>query len=98
MVPAAGLGRPDLAACRLAGQPIGRYTADMTKRLEQAIAKIRALSEDRQDEAAELLLSLAEQDPAGIRLNPEQVAEVSRRLKEPAAYATHADVRAFFKQ
>lgn len=70
----------------------------MTKRLEQAIAKIRALPEDRQDEAADLLMSLAEQDPASIELSPEQIAEVNRRLEGPSAYATHADVRAFFKE
>ncbi len=68
----------------------------MTKRLEQAIVKIRALPEDRQDEAADLLMSLAEQDPTSFQLSPDQVAEVNRRLNEPAAYATHADVRAFF--
>lgn len=70
----------------------------MTKRLELAIAKVRKLPQERQDEAAELLLRVVEQDPETVRLSPEQVAEVERRLAQPADYVTHADVRDFFQK
>ena len=68
----------------------------MTKLLEQAIAKLRALLSERQDEAAELLLNLLEQDAASVQLSDAQAAEVERCLREPAAYASHAEVRSFF--
>jgi hypothetical protein len=69
----------------------------MTKLLETAIAKLRKLPPARQDEAAELLLSMVEQDPGTLHLSPEQVAEVERRLGEPADYVAHDAVRAFFQ-
>ena len=70
----------------------------MTKLLEQTIAKLRKLPGERQDEAAEILLSVLEQDQEAMHLNAEQVAEINRRLRKPAEYATHADVRAFFQK
>lgn len=70
----------------------------MTKLLEKAIAKLRELPSDRQDEATEFLLSLVEQDPEAIRLSQEQVAEVGHCLGEPAEYVTYAEVRAFFQK
>ena len=70
----------------------------MTKLLEKAIEKLRQLPSDRQDEAAELVLEIVEQDPRSLRLSPEQVAEVERRLKEPTGTVEHADVRVFFQK
>jgi len=70
----------------------------MTKRLEQAIAKVRALSAERQDQAADVLLSLVELDPDSIQLSAEQVAEIERRLKTPPRHATHEEVRRFFQK
>ena len=52
----------------------------MTKLLDKAIAEVRRLPEARQDEAAEVLLSLALQDPDTIRLTDAQQREVARRL------------------
>ena len=69
----------------------------MTERLEEAIAKVRKLPPDRQDEAAELLLSVVEENPDMRRLAPQLVAEVERRLGQPPRYASHDDVRAFFQ-
>ena len=69
----------------------------MTERLEEAIAKVRRLPRDRQDEAAELLLSVVEDNPNALRLTPQQVAEVERRLGKPSQYAPHEEVRAFFQ-
>ena len=66
----------------------------MSERLDEAIAKVRKLPRDRQDEAAELLLSVVEEGSDTFRLTPEQVAEVERRLDQPPQYATHEEVRA----
>jgi len=70
----------------------------MTKLLDHAIARIRQLPSEQQDEAAELLLSLADQDPDTIQLSAEQVAEVVRRLGQPAEYVDHAEVCAYFQK
>lgn len=69
----------------------------MTKLLTQAIAAIRTLPSERQDEAAELLLNLVQDDPHRVCLSPEQVAEVERRLRDPGSYVTQAQVREFFR-
>ena len=69
----------------------------MTKSLDNAIAKVRALPADRQDEAAALLMSVVEQDPAKVQLNAAQIAEVEARLAETELRdALHEDVRTFF--
>ncbi len=70
----------------------------MTKLLEQAIAKVRRLSSERQDEAAEVLLRMVEHDPHSIQLSDEQVREVRRRLNSTSEGATHKEVRAFFQK
>lgn len=70
----------------------------MTKLLDQAIAEVRKLPLERQDEAAELLLSLARLDPASLHLTAEQAAEVERRLAKPDETARHDDVRAYFRR
>ena len=69
----------------------------MTKLLEQAISAIRTLPNQRQDEAAALLLDLVQDDPGSVRLSPRQAAEVERRLREPSSYVTHEQVRGFFR-
>ena len=68
----------------------------MTK-LEQAIAAIRTLPNQRQDEAAALLLDLVQDDPGSVRLSPQQAAEVERRLQEPGSSVTHGQVLGFFR-
>ena len=70
----------------------------MTKRLDQAIAEVRKLPAERQDEAAELLFGLARFDADTLQLTPEQAAEVERRLAEPDETSAHAQVRAFFRR
>ena len=70
----------------------------MTERLEEAIAKVRKLPRNRQDEAAELLLSVVRDNPDALRLTPQQVAEVERRLEQSSRHASNDDVRAFFQQ
>ena len=72
--------------------------ADMGTLLDQAIAKVRKLSKDRQDEVAELLMAVVEQDPDTVQLTPEQQAEVRRRLRAPAEHASHERVQEFFEK
>ena len=69
----------------------------MTKRLEEAIAKLRELPSDRQDEAAALLLSMIDKESEGLRLTPQQAAEVERRRTQPSRYVPHGEVQASFK-
>lgn len=69
----------------------------MTKLLEKAVAKVRRLPDHRQDEAAEILLSVVEQDPDSIQLSSQQIVEVERRIDERAEGVTHEEVRAFFR-
>jgi hypothetical protein len=68
----------------------------MSDLLDEAVAKVRQLPPDRQQEAAELLLELAGQGPADYRLSEEQLAEVRRRLAGPPDYATDAEVQEVF--
>lgn len=70
----------------------------MTKRLDQAIAEVRKLPAERQDEVAELLFGLARFDADTLQLTPEQAAEVERRLAEHDETSAHAEVRAFFRR
>ena len=70
----------------------------MTERLEEAIAKLRKLPPDRQDEVADLLLSVVDEEPAVLRLTPQQAAEVERRLSQPSQHVPHEEVRTFFQQ
>ena len=68
----------------------------MTERLEGAIAKLRTLPADRQDEAARILLRWVDGPPA-VQLTTEQAQEVTRRLDLPTPRcADHAEVAAFF--
>ena len=70
----------------------------MTERLEEAIAKLRKLPRDRQDDAADLLLSMVDDSSDALRLTPQQAAEVERRVTQSPHYASHEEVRAFFGQ
>lgn len=70
----------------------------MTKILEQAIQKAKALSTDRQDEVGEILLSLVEQDVSELRLSPAQQDEVRRRLANPSPLVPEHEMKAFFRK
>jgi hypothetical protein len=67
----------------------------MNKRLDEALTKVKALSEDEQREAAEILFDYIEARQAGTWLSPEQIAEVETALKEND-YATEEEAEAFF--
>ena len=70
----------------------------MTKLLEKAIAEVRKLPAQRQDEAAEILFSMVSQDRSDYALSPEQLADLEERLAGPADHATDAEVDAVFKR
>jgi transcription-repair coupling factor (superfamily II helicase) len=70
----------------------------MSDLLDEAVAKVRRLPQHRQREAAEILLSMAEHDPADYQLSDEQRAEVRRRLAEPPDYASEAEVEETFNR
>jgi hypothetical protein len=53
----------------------------MTKLLEKGIEAVRALPDDRQDMAGELLLNIAKNDPQ-YRLTAEQLHDVKLALQE----------------
>jgi hypothetical protein len=53
----------------------------MTKLLEKGIEAVRALSEDRQDMAGELLLNIAKTGPQ-YRLTAEQLADAKLAIAE----------------
>ena len=74
----------------------------MTKLLEDVIDRIRDWPEDRQDEAAQLLLDLEAQRTSRYRLTPEQVEEVQRireQLRDGTmTFATDEQMDAFWKK
>ena len=68
----------------------------MTKLLDNAIEQARRLPAERQNEVAEILLSVVAQDePEALRLSEEQTMEVRRRQAD-RTYASDQEVRAFF--
>jgi hypothetical protein len=70
----------------------------MTRLLEKAIAEIRRLPDDRQDEVAEILLEIAAHGPGDYELSPEQLADLEERLAGPPDYATEEETAALFER
>jgi predicted transcriptional regulator len=54
----------------------------MTKLLEQAIAKMRALPEEEQDTLAALMLSMADADASGLPLDHQTEAAIREGLAQ----------------
>ena len=72
----------------------------MTKMLEEAIKKVRELPEADQNEAAEMLLSVASKSDAPVRLDDETRAAI-REGQEQARrgeFVSDEDMAAFFKR
>lgn len=67
----------------------------MNKRLNDAIAQVSELPDERQEAAAVLLLDFLKGDE--YELTPDQIAEVRRRL-EADNVATDAEADEFFKR
>jgi hypothetical protein len=72
----------------------------MTKMLEEAINKVRELPEADQDEAAEMLLSVASKNAAPAPLNDETRAAIreGREQARRGEFASDKDMAAFFKR
>jgi hypothetical protein len=68
----------------------------MNKHLDDAITQVKTLPAERQREVAELLLGYLDQQSEDIRLTPEQIAEIERRLSDDEPYATDEEVRSTF--
>jgi hypothetical protein len=66
-------------------------------RFEKVMSDLAALPDDRRDALVDLLEQvLHAQAGAQTLLSADQLAELDRRLAEPAVYADDADVEAFF--
>jgi hypothetical protein len=70
----------------------------MNQRLEEAIERVRALPDERQQEAAFILLGFLDQQNPDLYLSPEQIAEIERRASDDGPYATDEEVRSVFER
>jgi len=74
----------------------------MSKLLQDVIDRVRTWPEDRQDDAARVLLDLEAQQTGAYRLAADQVREVERIQKqvreETARFATDEQMAAFWKK
>jgi len=72
----------------------------MTKMLEEAIRKVRELPEADQDEAAEILLSVAAKRAQPVELDDETRAAIREGLgqAERAEFVSDEDMNAFFER
>ena len=72
----------------------------MTKMLEEAIKKVRELPEAEQNEAAEMLLSVAAKNDEPVHLDDETRAAVQEGLEqaERGEFVSDEDMAAFFRR
>jgi hypothetical protein len=72
----------------------------MSKMLEEAVAKVRELPESDQDEAAEMLLSVAARKAGPVPLDEETRAAIreGREQARRGEFASDEDMAAFFKR
>jgi predicted transcriptional regulator len=72
----------------------------MTKMLDEAIKKVRELPDSVQDDAAELLFSVAAKQGAPIRLDEETRAAVreGRAQAQRGEFVSDEDLQAFFER
>jgi parvulin-like peptidyl-prolyl isomerase len=70
----------------------------MTELLERAIARVRALPDAMQDDAARMLLQYAGEDEPFYRLTPEEEADLAESDAEVARgeFATDEEIRAIW--
>ena len=68
----------------------------MNKRLSEALSRISELPEERQEQAAEILIDFLEHQDVNVELTPEQIEEVRQALRDDEPYATPEEVEAFF--
>lgn len=72
----------------------------MTKLLQDVIDRVRQWPDERQDEAAQILLDYEAQRTSGTHLSTEQLCEVARIrqrvIEGTAQYASDEDLAAFW--
>ena len=77
------------------------YIPGMTKLLQDVIDRVRQWPDERQDEAAHVLLDLESQRTSRLRLSREQVEEVARIQRKvaegSAEFATDEQMAAFWQ-
>jgi hypothetical protein len=72
--------------------------ASMNKRLDEVLARVKALPDERQSEIADILSDLLDRDELDIQLSPEQIAEIESCLANSEPYASDEEVRALFQR
>jgi predicted transcriptional regulator len=72
----------------------------MTKLLEEAIAKVRELPAEQQDEAAEVMLSVARKADDPVRLDDDTRAAVRRGVEQArrGEFVSDEELTAFLKR
>lgn len=72
----------------------------MTDLLERAVEKLRSLPADRQNEIAELLFVLAEQEPGAYEFSDDQLARIKKGLAEADAgtFLSEDEVAGLFRR
>jgi hypothetical protein len=68
----------------------------MNKKLQEAIARVEALPDDRQDQSADVLLAFLDTHLADIHLSPEQIAQIERRMSDEEPFASDKEVQSLF--
>jgi hypothetical protein len=68
----------------------------MNQQLEKVIELVKALPDDRQQEAAFILMGYLDQQNPDLYLSPEQIAEIERCMSEDEPFASDEEVRAVF--
>ena len=68
----------------------------MNKVLDEAITRLRELPDERQQQAAALLLDFLGDGEENCELTPEQWAEIDRCLSDDEPFATEEEVKAVF--
>ena len=68
----------------------------INQQLEEAIERVKALPDDRQQEAAFILLGFLDQENPDLYLSPEQIAEIERCMSDDEPFASDEEVRSVF--
>jgi hypothetical protein len=72
----------------------------MTKLLDEAVAKVQALSDVEQDRVAVMLLGFADREADSVQLTAEQVAEVelARQEAKQGLFASDKEMAELWRQ
>ena len=65
----------------------------MNLQLEEVIERVKTLPDDRQQEAAFILLGFLDQQNPDLYLSPEQIAEIERCMSDNETFASEEEVR-----